>query len=367
MQIKALEITDLRALSHVFLEPGPGINIIHGANGAGKTSLLEAIYLAGRGRTFRHSEARPVIRKGAEESLVVIKLGMSSSVGDSRLSTLGISRKARDMRCRLNGVDIHKRSQLAEALPVQLIASQPQSLLEMGPDIRRRFLDMAVFHVEHGYLERLSEFQRALRQRNAAIRSGSPNAVRAWDETYSKSAEIIDRFRRKTLDDLMQRLTTVLESWNLGFELDWRYRSGWAADRPLLSEIAGQTTGDIARGFTSRGPHRAEWLVTVAGQGSAEARQMPVEKSLSRGQLKMLVLALNLALIDLMGAAESAIHPVLLIDDLAAELDYANREKVMTAVAERSCQAFMTRLTDDRLPEPPGIPVFHVEQGRLVT
>lgn len=345
------------------MEPTPGLNFVMGSNGAGKTSILEGIYLAGRGRTFRHSDARPVISAGAEETQVVVKIEREDASGRRQEQTLGIARRVKDLRCRLNGTDVRRRSQLAEALPVQWIGSQPQGLMEMGPDIRRRFLDMVVFHVEHRSLKDLGEFQRALRQRNASLRTGDEKAVRSWNEPLATAGEAIASRRGLVLDRAIDRLAHQLAEWGIDTVLDCQYRTGWSSERTLFEELSERTREDLVRGFTTRGPHRAD-LVFYAG-GVNRKREL-VEKSLSRGQLKMFVIALHLAVLDVVMSAAKAQNPILLVDDLAAELDFRNRERVVDAIDARGCQAFLTRLTDDRLPEGEGCGVFHVEQGELV-
>lgn len=363
MSIKSLTIRDLRVLKHLQMEPRPRLNFVIGSNGAGKTSILEGIYLAGRGRTFRHSDARPVISAGAEETQVVVKIEREDAFGRRHEKTLGIARSGKDLRCRLNGADIRRRSQLAEALPVQWIGSQPQGLMEMGPDIRRRFLDMAVFHVEHRYLKDLSEFQRALRQRNASLRTGDEKAVRSWDEPLAIAGEAIASRRGLVLERIIERLTHQVAKWDIDPVLDCQYRRGWPSQHSLFAELSKRTREDLERGFTTRGPHRAD-LVFYAGGGNKK-REL-IEKSLSRGQLKMFVIALHLAVMDVVMGEDKAREPVLLVDDLAAELDFPNRERVVDAIEARGCQAFVTRLTDDRLPQGEGCGLFHVEQGELV-
>lgn len=356
MKISALTIENLRIFRRLSLRPDDGINIVSGANGSGKTSILEAIYLAGRGRTFRHSDARPLVRVGAAQAVVVVKLRGSDPESES---TLGISRGAKEFRCRLNGIDLTRRSELAATLPVQWIGSQPQILLDLGPDVRRRFLDMAMFHVEPRYLQTLADFQRSLRQRNGALRLvGDRSAVRVWDRPLSEAGEQIDRDRRSVLDAIFQRLRNILDEWQLDFSVTYRYRSGWSKDRGLREELDAQLDDDMQRGFTRSGPHRAE-LEILSASGLAQ-------KVLSRGQQKMLVIALHLATFDLIVKEALQRRPVLLLDDLAAELDLANRGKVLGALEARSGQCFITRLSDDRLPTPSGGAVFHVEQGQLV-
>ena len=146
-------------------------------------------------------------------------------------------------------------------------------------------------------------------------------------------------------------------AWDPDFSLDYRYKRGWNQEKPLDQELAEKIEVDLRLGYTSRGPHRAE-LELFADGGSAE-------KKLSRGQQKLLVLALNLALIDLMSAHKRR-SPVLLIDDLAAELDPGNRQRIMSELERRGGQVFLTKIEEGSLKvKSTEAKTFHVEHGEL--
>jgi len=354
VHISSLVINNLRIVEKLQIEPAPGINFIVGDNGAGKTSILEAIYLAGRGRTFRHKDAGPMIGQGADSVTVVVGIDDENS---ERRSTLGIRREKSQFICRLDGKDVKKRSILAETLPVQWVGSQPQLFLSMGPDVRRRFLDMGMFHVEHSYLSSMLEFQRILRQRNAALRKGNAEEVRIWNKPLSVAAESLNKRREYYVDLLMTRVVDEIGPWNPGYTLSYRYRPGWKGDSDLFQQLEESTESDLRLGYTTRGPQRAE-LELLADGATAE-------KKLSRGQQKILVLALNLALSDLISERKGS-APILLVDDLAAELDPMNRSLLVAEFEKRQVQVFLTKIEDDSLRANVTNPrTFHVEQGAI--
>ena len=356
MFISRLDIKDLRVVSEISIEPGRRLNFITGSNGAGKTSILEAIYLAGRGRTFRHADSGPLIRLGAECTTVVVKFS-AGGPGTQKVSTLGIRREKRDFFCRLDGEDVKRRSVLAEALPVQWIGSQPQLLLDLGPEVRRRVIDMGLFHVEHPYLQLMSQFQKVLKQRNAAIRQGKADSLSAWNSPFVESALSVDRLRKQFVSELAERTSNLVGSWNQDIDVSISYNQGWERDLPLSEALQKKTDVDLRLGYTRRGPQRAE-LEIRAGNALAS-------KTLSRGQQKMLILAVNLALHDLI-VERRGVTPILLIDDLAAELDRDNRARVISEIEKRGGQAFLTRIEETSLrSQTDGTTMFHVEQGAL--
>lgn len=296
-----------------------------------------------------------MIRQGADFVTVVVET--ADQIGSEPGSILGVRRGKKDVTCRLNGQDIKKRSVLAEALPVQWIGSQPQLFLGMGPDVRRRFIDMGMFHVEHSYLDVLGEFQRHLRQRNAALRQGNPDAVRIWNRPLAKAAETLNEHRRRFVESLMKRTIEIHDSWAQDYSLTYRFKTGWNVDASLLNQLDTKLDVDLRLGYTSRGPHRAE-LELLADESLAE-------KKLSRGQQKLLVLCINLALMDQLVRSRH-IAPIFLVDDLTAELDSVNRSRILKELEERGGQVFLTKIEESSLVAvKSGARTFHVEHGAL--
>lgn len=348
MIIKHLQITDFRVLDEFELDALPGVNLIWGGNGAGKTSVLEAIYLAGRGRSFRHREAGPFIRRGCQRTRVV--LTTENHLGQG--STLGIERGRRSFELRLDGKNLGKRSDLLRALPVQLITPQSHELLERGPELRRRFLDFGMFHVEPDFHQLQYNFSRVLKQRNAALRS-EPRTVAAWDEQFAALSRSIHRLRSRYLDRLQPWIQTILSQLMEGVEVRISYHPGWDARGSLVSALEDKLPVDLKRGFTGLGPHRAEIDFQVQGFAAA--------KSLSRGQQKLLVCALQFAQAKLMDET-IAEAPIMLVDDLPAELDAIHRQRLVDVIEQSRLQTFVTAIEPESLRIGEGWGMFHVEQ-----
>jgi len=351
MIIQQLQIFNFRVLERLSLDVGPGPNLIWGGNGTGKTSVLEAIYLAGRGRSFRHREAGPFIRRDSACSRVVISTQNDLGQG----STLGVEQGRSDITLRLNGRNLSKRSELLRALPVQLITPQSHELLERGPEMRRRFLDFGMFHVEPAFHQLQSEFNRVLKQRNAALRC-QPRTVGAWNEQFTELARRIHRLRKDYLTDLIPAIQGVCTRLLSDTEVEIVYQPGWDESVPLEVLLDKRLAVDLKRGFTSLGPHRAEIDLRIKG--------CAVAKLLSRGQQKLLVSALLFAQAQLIADLGEE-SPVMLIDDLPAELDAIHRRRLVELIEGSGLQCLVTAIEADSLKLDVGWGMFHVEQNSV--
>ncbi len=178
MRVDSLEVVDFRNLQPLRLACAPGLNLIIGANAAGKTSLLEALYFLGRGRSFRTAQNRELIRRGGARLRVVA--GLVEAGG--RRVTVGVEHDGRVIGARVAGNPAETLAELARQMPVLLIDAGSHRLLEGGPRERRRFMDWGLFHGESGFLKVWRRYGAALRHRNAALRGGlDARSIDAWD------------------------------------------------------------------------------------------------------------------------------------------------------------------------------------------
>jgi len=336
-----LLVTDLRCLQAVSVELDPRFTLISGPNGSGKTSLLEAIYVLGRGRSFRTRRLDHLIRRGRERFVVFGEI----ESGHRRL-TMGVEGEAGRLRGQVSGTPVSTLGELALALPVQIIDPEVHKLIEEGPVRRRRFLDWGVFHVEPSFIGIWQRYHQVLKQRNAALRARqSRPMVSAWDGDLIRFGEAIDSARARYVETLTVaavRLTQEL----LGMELQLTYQRGWPQGH--LSESLAQSAAlEIERRVTQVGPHRADLRIKLAGQLAKD--------HVSRGQQKLLAAALLIAQIELfpMDAPEM---PALLLDDPSAELDSERLTTLITRVSRGPHQLIVTTLHDSFAAlGPPGV------------
>lgn len=351
MGITQLEISNVRNLKSIRIDLNPGLNGFCGANGSGKTSLLEALYILGRGTSFKTNDLNRVLHYGAQKLIVAGKLAPSNTA-------LGVEYQPQSIQFRIAGQSVRSRLALASHLPLLFISPESHALISEGPQQRRRFLNWGVFHVEPRFLPTWRLYQRALKQRNKAL--GSRSFETAWDIELARAAEQITQFRRDYIakldpyvDHYVQRLVK-LEKVSLNFS------PGWRQDIDCLEALRASLPYDREHGFTRLGPHRADLVLKVGNR--------PAREFTSRGQQKLLVIAMLLAQVALLNQV-AFIQPVILIDDLASELDIYHRQQLLSVLFELKAQIFLTLTEKQSLPVDEKIPIrwFHVEQGQVTS
>jgi DNA replication and repair protein RecF len=360
MSLGQLSIQNLRCLRQAELDLHPGRNLIVGPNGSGKTSLLEAIFLLGRGRSFRTRNSERLITQG-ESRLVVF--GRTMPAEDPGAPTaLGIQvTRGEPTVAKIQGEFARTLAALSQALPVQVIDPGVHKLVEDSAFRRRRWMDWATFHVEHGFMDVWASYTRALKQRNAVLRqlqSSGASAVQqlaAWDLELAQLGEQLARSRRKTLDELQPHWRHTVAAL-AGLNLELVYSQGWPRDITLLEALEHSRERDLIRGSTHAGPHRGDVLLRLDGKLARD--------TLSRGQQKLVAVSMILAQLQLLANILPQ-PPTLLLDDPAAELDPERLVRFIDQVAPLRCQLVLTSLATGRQPFGPADRTFHVEQGRV--
>lgn len=355
MRLERLRIQALRCLHEADLALAPGINVFVGANGAGKTSVLEAVFLLSHARSFRSGAREALLARGAPRLSVFAELRQPND----RLLRLGLGREASRWEARVEGEGASLGELIAECA-VTCFEPGSHALIAGAADERRRFLDWGVFHVEHRFLDGWRRYQRALKQRNSLLRSGvepGSSLYAPWETELASLADWIDGLRQDYLERLRPCLHACVNSLlpELG-EPELRYRRGWAEEKNLREQLEAQRGKDLARGHTSLGAHRADWSLAFD--------HAPQREHLSRGQEKLVALGCMLAQARLY-ADQHGDWPIICLDDLASELDEAHQAAVIAQLAESGAQVLVTGTS---LPEPlRGLPhrMFHVEQGYL--
>ncbi len=345
-----LQVEKFRCITAAELEFAPKLNVFTGGNGAGKTSLLEAVFFLGRGRSFRGADNRLLIQSGASEALVTGRA--QSTTGPTRVG----------VRISTAGADIHVGGQagasaadLVSTLAVQAIHAGIGELAQGSPEARRRLLDWGVFHVKHDYLAQWRQFRRVLLQRNAVLRDNGPDALLdAWDGELAPAGEVIHQLR---LDYLEQLRTPFLEIGVdlLGQEIGLRYQRGWSQERNLREALREGRDSDRNLGYTRCGPQRADLQF--------EIDEAPSRWRASKGQQKLLGATFILAQCGLV-AEQGGQSVALIVDEPAADLDSSRLAVLMRAILRSPAQVFLASITASGLPLDAPVAMFHVEHGR---
>jgi DNA replication and repair protein RecF len=330
MSLRRVQVTDFRCLQSAALDLDSRFTLISGPNASGKTSLLEAIYVLGRGRSFRTRRLEHLIRQGTEQFLVFGEV----ETPDRRIP-MGVEGSASGIRAKVDGARAASLAELAMALPVQIIDPEIHHLIEEGPSRRRRFLDWGVFHVEHSFVSHWQRYHQALKQRNAALKSKQPRAlVTAWDRDLLSYGNLVTDARSQYVGLLTHQAQAIGRNL-LGMELTLSYRPGWPRDQSFAEAVQQSWSHDQESGVTQVGPHRAELSIRLDGLG--------VKDRISRGQQKLLASALLTAQVQLFPEG-APIRPCLLLDDPAAELDDDRLAGLIREVSTQPVQLIVTTL-----------------------
>lgn len=362
MRVTRLNLREFRRFREAALEPVPGLNLILGANGAGKTSVLEALHLMAYGRSFRGRVRDGLIRQAAEALEVFVEWEQADAVGVTRLRRAGLRHAGDRWSGRLDGQDVTQLGELCAALAVVTFEPGSHALIAGGGDNRRRFMDWGLFHVEPDFLGPWRRYARALRQRNALLKGGGGNAqLDAWDHELAESGEALTAHREAYLGVLgaqvletARELSPDLPLQGLEFQPGWR-----RSELPLADALLLARERDRAVGHTGVGPHRADWRLGLTG--------LPGREALSRGQAKLAALSMLLAQAGDF-ARRRGHWPVMALDDLPSELDPEHQRRVLEFLGAQPGVQVLVTATE--VPAPFGglqVPVatFHVEQGSI--
>lgn len=327
---------------------GARTNAVVGANGSGKTSLLEAIYYLGHAKSFRTLNSKILINNSTSEFLLFARLENSK--------TIGIQKSKNSEQLKLSKSNISTKAELVRALPTQIINPDVHKILEDSPRYRRRFIDWGVFHVEHSYLEHWKNFQRILKQRNAALKKHwDRQLIAEWDRELINVGLVITSIKEQYVEDLQAEIKNI----QLGFDdISISYAKGWPEDLSYEECLHRSLAQDQKTGFTKFGPHRADVKIKLS--------DYPAKELVSRGQQKYLACLLKIAQVILFHRKTSR-YPVLLLDDLFSELDKHSAKKITDLVSTLDCQRFITSIEkhnfDGLLNKQ--MKMFHVEHGKF--
>ncbi|MGR6979841.1 DNA replication/repair protein RecF [Testudinibacter sp. P27/CKL/0425] len=355
MALSRLIISDFRNLQAVDFEPNPGFNFIVGNNGSGKTSLLEAIYYLGHGRSFKSAVSQRIIHY--DQPHFTLHARMNEQQHDW---ALGLQKTRQgDTLVKINGEDGNKISDLAQLLPMQIISPEGLTLLNGGPAFRRAFLDWGLFHHQAEFYSAWARLRRLLKQRNAALQQSSHYAaLKIWDTELSLLAHQVSDWRREYADTLRPNIEQTCKLFLPELEIQLSFHQGWDKDSHYAELLAQNFERDKNIGYTVAGPQKADFRFKANG--------LPVDDVLSRGQLKLMMCALRLAQGEHLTQTKQR-SCLFLLDDFASELDQTKRALLAERLQNSGSQVFVTAITQDQLKQMPlaNGTLFELQHGKL--
>ncbi len=355
MALLKLAIHHVRNIQDETIAPSPLLNFVYGANGSGKTALLEAIYLLGRAKSFRSVSVKPVIHFDHDQLIVT---GQVAQANGSQCQ-LGLRMDGKHYEIRINQQPSQNRSDLAYCLPLQIIHPKSYELLDAGPQLRREFLDWGVFNDDQQFLPIWRRFKKALQQRNALLKSHDLAHINVWDKEVAYYGTIVDQQRQHYLEKFIPVFNGILARFFKAEAIHLKLLSGWDGNKGLAQALADDLAKDARYGFTHSGPHRTDFQLLIDGRLAKDF--------VSRGQLKLLVMSLKLAQVQLL-INQQGNDACILIDDFVAELDPNNRAKLLACLTAMQTQTFITGtelLEFGDLTQLEAYKLFHVEQGYM--
>jgi DNA replication and repair protein RecF len=358
MKLDKVQISHFRNIVDLSLTAHESLNVFLGANGSGKSSILEALHYLGFARSFRTHKHKSVISHDKPGFTVFC----SAVVEDGNQQRFGISRLANDSCIvNINGQKSKRATDLASYLPIQIFTPQSSDLLLGAPKLRRRYLDWLLFHVEQSFNLDFQVFSRSLKHLNALYKSNqSKQGLDYWHDILCQKGESISLKRSSLLNEyLIQLIKANLKDFLPEFSFEISYYRGWEKGYSLTDAVFKNRQRDQKYGFLSVGPHKADLRIKTQGVNAHEV--------LSRGQLRMLVAGMQLAQTQYLHE-RTAKTSIFLLDDVGAELDEEKRKVFISKLNTSDTQLFVTAIDIKQLEFLENYndkKVFHVEHGQV--
>jgi DNA replication and repair protein RecF len=331
--LESLTVASFRNLKSLTLEPYPRFNVLFGDNGAGKSSVLEAIGYLSSLASFRDAKKEDLIGLDASQALLH---GRVASTPLARTYRVLLDRKqGRSVR-----VDEKRPSTLGSyfaSFPLVLFHPGDVELALGPPEPRRRFLDRVLEQIDEGYARSLAEYEKALRSRNRLLKSERPDrrSIVAYDGILAELGARIGSARKALTEQLKPRVEShFAEITAHALPLEVSYAARHVPERDvLMRELELSYDKDLARGFTGVGPHGDDLRIGV--------QRTLAKHHASQGQHRAIVLSLKVAELSVLSARTGRV-PILLLDDVSSELDRSRNQRFFQLLSRLGSQVFLT-------------------------
>lgn len=362
MRVVRVTVRNFRGYQEASAGFGDGLTVITGANGAGKTNLIEALYFGCTGRSCRTANEREVVRFGEGSTRVVV--AAEAEDGAHELS-VGFA-PGEPKRMRVNGASVERLVEVSERPLVSVFLPDRLELIKGAPSLRRAHLDQLVGALWPSRVATRRSYAQSLAQRNALIArirsgAGSRNSLHSWDQQLAQHGIALMADRGAAVQAVAEPFARWCSDLGLSGDPAVRYRprSKATTAEGLTAELRERIDGDLERGFTGHGPHRDDVATTREGR---ELRTYG-----SQGQQRLALLGLLLAERDAL-AVHRHMPPLLLLDDVMSELDRQRRRALVDLLRASPGQSVITATDLDQVPgaDEPGITRLAVTEGRVL-
>ena len=352
MALQSLLVHNLRIIENLEASFAADANLFVGENGAGKTSILEAIDILSRGRSFRERRTSPLLRRDSEELTISGKIASLDQT-----ARLGIQKSSRQTTLHCNQEKVASIANHASFLPVLSMHPDTHQLIQGSGKHRRNYIDWSAFHVKPLFLQQWRDYSKCLRQRNVALREQvSDEEISVWTQKLGALGEKVNDARSEIFSEISPIFAEFISILLPECEISLIYQQGWPEKVDLESSLREAHSLEQHSKTTKHGPHRADVKIFLNQQEASAAA--------SRGQQKLIAACLLLAQIDHI-QRYSEQKCVVLLDDIRAELDQKHAHALVSALQTLGCQVFITAIEAEQvdLSGWEDTKVFHVKQG----
>lgn len=362
MRLIKLKLASFRNLKNLELTPGDKFNVFYGNNGQGKTNLLESIYLLATMKSFKQAKNSELISFGSEFAL------LKGAVERDRVRReISLLLEKQGKKAKIDDKLATRVDDFFGNLNVVLFTPEEIAMVRGGPELRRRYLDRAVFTCDIGYLTAYHAYLKILKQRNALLKTGEAFGLDTWTEQLAQAAvQVVERRSAwiGEIEKLLQRFYSEISGNEETVQIEYRQHSvdpkSWQEDpkQALLNALKAHEAEERRRCTTVVGPHRDDLHFGLNGRA---ARHFA-----SQGQQRSYVLALKMAEIEYITRCFEA-PPVLLLDDMTSELDRERNENLMEFLKKRQMQVFITTtaLENVALGATDELTAFRISAGKI--
>lgn len=340
MEIETIKLRDFRNYPALEMKPHPGVNLLFGQNGSGKTNLLEAIHYCALGKSHRTSQDKEVVRKGQAAAAVGVTVRKQTGRHDIAVKLTPDGPKHKHIF--LDQKRAPRISDMMGQLQCVIFSPEDLMLVKDGPAVRRKFIDMLISQLYTPYFLALQQYQKAMEQRNALLRQArkgiAPDSgmMSAFEKTMGEAGAVIHRYRGSIIAKLAalgaDKYAAISGRGEEAFRITYRActeAEDFAA--AACAQLEKSRQEDSLRGFTTFGVHREELVLTLMG------REMKLFAS--QGQIRTAALSMKLAQMALFREI-SGEEPILLLDDVMSELDMTRRTRLLQEIS--GGQTFVT-------------------------